>query len=66
MWADILNSLAYLEMRLTIGKLLWNFDMEYEKGKPEWVALQDSKDLPAWIVWHKPPLNVKLTPVTRD
>jgi hypothetical protein len=63
--ADIFNSLAYLEMRLIIGKLFWNFDVEYEKGKPEWVPLQDSKTLPAWIVWHKPALNVKLIPVIR-
>jgi len=52
-------------MRLVLGKLLWNFDMGYERGKPEWVPLQDSKNVSAWIVWHKPPLYAKLTPVAR-
>ncbi|KAH8778060.1 cytochrome P450 [Hyaloscypha finlandica] len=59
------KNLAYLEMRLILGKLFWNFDMEYEAGRPEWVPLQDSKKLLAWIVWHKPALDVKLTPVAR-
>lgn len=49
-------------MRLVLGKILWNYDLEYAKGKPEWVAVQGSKTLPAWIVWHKPGLFVKLTP----
>ena len=53
-------------MRLILGKLIWNFDIEYEEGKVQWVPLQDSKNLPTWIVWHKPALNVKLTPVARD
>jgi hypothetical protein len=53
-------------MRLILGKLIWNFDIEYEEEKVQWVPLQDSKNLPTWIVWHKPALNVKLTPVARD
>jgi hypothetical protein len=53
-------------MRLILGKLIWNFDMEYKDRKPEWDPLQDSKNLPAWIVWHKPALNVKLIPVARN
>lgn len=54
-----------MEMRLVLGKLIWNFDLKYDQSKPEWVALQDSKTLPAWIVWHKPALNVIITPVVR-
>lgn len=59
------KNLAYLEMRLVLGKLFWNFDVQYDTAKPEWVPMQDSKTLPAWIVWHKPGLYVKLTPVAR-
>jgi cytochrome P450 len=54
-------SLAYLEMRLVLGKLLWNFDIAAAPGKPEWTAIQSPKLVPAWIVWHKPELWTKLT-----
>jgi len=63
--ADFLNSLAYLEMRLVLGKLIWNYDLEYEQGKKEWVPLQNKSNLAAWIVWHKPSLWARLTPVAR-
>lgn len=53
-------------MRLILGKLLWNFDMAYEKGKKEWTPSQESRSVKAWIVWHKPALDVKLTPVVRQ
>jgi hypothetical protein len=48
-------------MRLVLGKLLWNFDIAAAPGKPEWVAIQSPKLVPAWIVWHKPELWTKLT-----
>ncbi len=60
-----LLSLACMEMRLIMGKLIWNYDMDYTDGYDEWDPKQDSKNVLSWIVWHKPGLNVKLTKVTR-
>jgi cytochrome P450 len=59
------KNLAYLEMRLCLGKLLWNFDLAYAEGKPEWTPVQRAGRPLAWIVWHKPGLYVKATPVKR-
>jgi len=48
-------------MRLIMARLIWNFDIE----------LADQEDK-TWLdqcvflnLWLKPPLNVRLTPVTR-
>ncbi|KAK5688274.1 hypothetical protein LTS10_000252 [Elasticomyces elasticus] len=55
------KNLAYLEARLAVSKLLWSYDIEYAQGTPEWVPLQSSKSILAWLIWHTPSLNVKLT-----
>jgi len=57
--ADKQNSLAYLEMRLIMAKVLWNFDLAIEEGSRNW------KDQKAHLIWTKGPLMVKLTPVKR-
>jgi len=56
------KNLAYLEARLAVSKLIWNYDIEYAKSKPEWVPLQSSKSILAWLIWHTQGLYVKLTP----
>ncbi len=48
------QSLAYLEMRLILARLLWKFDIEQD-GKP-W-AWEEQK---TWILWEKKPLNVRI------
>lgn len=53
------HSLAYLEMRLILARLLWNFDVGAADGKggPEWRGQK------VFLLWEKIPIEVKLTPV---
>lgn len=51
-------SLAYVEMRLILAKILWNFDMELVSGK-------DWPEQKSYSVWDKKPLMVKFTKVGR-
>ena len=50
------NSLAYFEMRLTLARLLFNFDIEPTPAIEGW-AEQD-----VYLIWRKKPLIVKLVP----
>lgn len=52
------RNLAYLEMRLVIAKLVWNFDLE-NSTPGDW------RDQKIYMVWDKPPLMTKLKPVQR-
>ena len=45
-------------MRLTIAKMLWNFDMECQTDE-NWT------DQNSYMLWEKKPLMMKLVPVTR-
>ncbi|KAJ5638396.1 hypothetical protein N7490_008275 [Penicillium lividum] len=50
------RNLAYLEMRLVIANLVWNFDLE-DVTPGVW------RDQKIYMVWDKPPLMVKLKSV---
>ncbi|KAM3070596.1 hypothetical protein ACMFMF_008049 [Clarireedia jacksonii] len=52
------KNLAYGEMRLLLGSLVWGFDMEGGEGADTWLARNETYGL-----WLKPELNVKLTRV---
>jgi cytochrome P450 len=52
------KSLAYAEMRLILARFVWNFDVELEEGMEGWAERQR-----VWMVYDKPELLVKLTPV---
>jgi len=54
-------NLAYAEMRLILARLLWNFDMELCEESNDWVT-----GMRVYAVYQRPPLMIKLTPVTRD
>lgn len=56
-----LLSLAYVEMRLILARLIWNFDMSLCDDSRDWISKQR-----VFILWEKNPLNVYLTPVNRD
>jgi hypothetical protein len=56
--ADIPSSLAYVEMRIILARMIFNFDMELDPVSNDWMN-QD-----AFILWEKPELMVKLTPRT--
>ena len=47
-------SLAYLEMRLILARMLWSFDMQLSTESEDW------DDQESWIQWDKKPLLVKL------
>lgn len=50
------KSLAYFEMRLTLARLLFNFDIEPTPAIEGWT------DQKIYLVWQKKPLFVKLVP----
>ncbi|KAK6603848.1 cytochrome P450 [Botrytis cinerea] len=54
------KNLAYVEMRLIIARILWEFDIEMCDGMENW------SDVKIFLVWDKKPLPVRLTPVPRD
>lgn len=53
------KSLAWLESRIVLARLLWNFDLELEAESRDWV------DQKIYLVWSKPPLMAKLTPAKK-
>ncbi|KAL8387040.1 hypothetical protein RB595_010202 [Gaeumannomyces hyphopodioides] len=50
------QSLAWVEMRLILARLLWNFDLALAPEQTRWI--QDQK---AFQIWEKGPLKVRLT-----
>jgi hypothetical protein len=54
--ADLVDSLAMVEMRVILAKMLWVYDMELTDDKLDWV-----RDSPAWTLWYKPALPVRFT-----
>ncbi|KAK3939376.1 Isotrichodermin C-15 hydroxylase [Diplogelasinospora grovesii] len=52
------RNLAYIEMRLILARVLWNFDMRIADGSRDWLSKQRIFNL-----WEKGPLNVSLMPV---
>lgn len=53
---DSFTSLAYVEMRLALARLLFNFDLE---GTPEAEGWTDQS---VFLMWQKKPLLIKLVP----
>jgi cytochrome P450 len=52
------RNLAYVEVRLILAKVLFNFDLELDKARTSnWL------DQKVFTLWEKPPLWVKLKPV---
>lgn len=52
--ANTFFSLAYLEMRLILARLLWNFDFELLDKNFDWTRQK------AFVVWDKDPLMVRV------
>ncbi|MCJ1300724.1 hypothetical protein MMC08_003521 [Hypocenomyce scalaris] len=53
------RNLAYVEMRLILARLLWNFDLELVEACERW----DEQEI--YGFWQKTPLLVRLKPVRR-
>ncbi|KAK7751071.1 hypothetical protein SLS62_007057 [Diatrype stigma] len=54
------RNLAYVEMRIILARVLWNFDMKIADESKDWVSKQRVFNL-----WDKGPLRAFLTPVSR-
>jgi len=63
--ADSLDSLSYLEMRIILGRLLWNFDIISADGAPNWNPENEMGRARAFMTWEKPDLNLRLKVVQR-
>ncbi|KAL5880123.1 hypothetical protein ACKVWM_007994 [Pyricularia oryzae] len=50
------RGLAYMETRLTLARLVWNFDMELMADSADWA------DQRVWMLYEKKPLNLRLVP----
>ncbi|KAF1990082.1 cytochrome P450 [Aulographum hederae CBS 113979] len=55
------RNLTYVELRLILGALLWNFDVEFYDGAPLWDPRDEYKGLRAFNTWEKSPLMATLT-----
>ncbi|KAK1731959.1 hypothetical protein CaCOL14_009127 [Colletotrichum acutatum] len=55
------RNLAYVEMRIMLARMLWNFDLVLADESKAWMETQK-----IYTLWEKGPLNVYLKPVIRD
>lgn len=51
------HSLAYVEMRLILARVIWNFDLKLADDSKDWLSRQK-----IYLLWQKGPLNMYLTP----
>ncbi|OBT58338.1 hypothetical protein VE04_00739 [Pseudogymnoascus sp. 24MN13] len=59
------RNLSYMEMRIILARLLWNFDLVSVDGAPNWNPAGVIGRARAFMTWEKPDLNVKAVPVKR-
>lgn len=59
------RNLTYVELRLILGALLWNFDLEFADGATLWDPRNEFEGLRAYNTWEKSPLMVKLKDVRK-
>lgn len=52
-----MTSLAYIEMRIILARVLWNFDLRLADESKDWLSRQK-----IYLLWEKSPLYVYLTP----
>ncbi|KAI3259002.1 hypothetical protein CBS147309_7676 [Penicillium roqueforti] len=50
------RNLAYVEMRIILARMVFNFDMELDQPEKDWV------DQECYVLWNKPKLMIKLKP----
>jgi len=51
------KSLAYVEIRLVLARLVWNFDLKLHESSRNWIENSE-----VYLVWKKPELKMYLTP----
>lgn len=60
------RNLAYMEMRIMIARLFWNFDVISVDGAPLWNPAGDMKYKKAFMVWEKSIITVKLHDLRKE
>lgn len=55
------TSLAYVEMRIMLARMIWNFDLVLADDSQDWMERQM-----IYVLWAKGALNVYLKPVVRN
>ncbi|KAF1987323.1 cytochrome P450 [Aulographum hederae CBS 113979] len=59
------KDLSYVEMRLVLTRMIWNFDIVNADDANEWDAEGNMKNMKAYSTWQKPQLNVYMSKVKR-
>jgi cytochrome P450 len=59
------RNLTYVELRLILGALLWNFDLEFADGAEKWNPKNEFEGLRAYNTWEKSPLMIRLKDVRK-
>ena len=54
------RNLAYMEMRIMIARLFWNFDVLSVDGAPLWDPAGEMRHKKAFMVWEKSVIMVKV------
>ncbi|KAL4926326.1 cytochrome P450 [Aspergillus undulatus] len=54
------KNLSYMEMRVILARLVWNFDIVSTDGAWQWDPEGEMKNMKAFTTWQKPDLNVRL------
>jgi cytochrome P450 len=57
------RNLAYAELRLILGSLLWHFDVDFSDTAESWNPKNQFEGLRVYNTWEKKPLMVQLTDV---
>lgn len=59
------KNLSYMEMRLILTRLLWNFDVKSVDGAWQWDPRDEMRNMRAFMTWEKPDLNCTVVRVKR-
>ncbi|KAL3462619.1 cytochrome P450 [Aspergillus heterothallicus] len=60
------KNLSYMEMRVILARLVWNFDFVSVDGAWQWDPEGEMKHMKAYTTWQKPDLNVRVVKVARE
>ncbi|KAL1890958.1 hypothetical protein Sste5346_007955 [Sporothrix stenoceras] len=54
------KDLSYMEQRVTLARILFNFELSLADDAHEWNTDNNMQNMKAYSTWQKPPLHVKL------
>ncbi|KAL3444197.1 cytochrome P450 [Aspergillus insuetus] len=59
------KNLSYMEMRVILARLVWNFEFVSTDGAWQWDPQGEMRFMKAYTTWQKPDLNVRVVKVNR-